>query len=59
METPDLDALEQTLRAPGAAFVPPGIVDMPDDATSSGEASCQHIPEADAGCAIRSGPRTC
>jgi hypothetical protein len=41
METPDLDALEQTLRAAGAAFVSPGIVDMPDDATSSGEASCQ------------------
>jgi catechol 2,3-dioxygenase-like lactoylglutathione lyase family enzyme len=38
METPDLDALEQTLRHSGAAFVSPGIVDMPDDALALGRA---------------------
>jgi catechol 2,3-dioxygenase-like lactoylglutathione lyase family enzyme len=38
METPDLDGLEATLRKAGAAFVSPGIVDMPDDALALGRA---------------------
>ena len=38
METPDLDALEKTLRQAGAAFVSPGIVEMPHDALPLGRA---------------------
>jgi catechol 2,3-dioxygenase-like lactoylglutathione lyase family enzyme len=38
METSDLDALEQRLRAAGAAFISPGIVDMPDDRLALGRA---------------------
>jgi catechol 2,3-dioxygenase-like lactoylglutathione lyase family enzyme len=38
MESPDLDALERSLRAAGAAFVSPGIVEMPDHALALGRA---------------------
>ena len=38
METTDLDALEQILRDAGAAFVSPGIIDMPDDTLALGRA---------------------
>ena len=38
MEATDLDALEQTLRDAGAAFVSPGIIDMPDDTLALGRA---------------------
>ena len=38
METPDLDTHEKKLREAGAAFVSPGIVDMPDDALALGRA---------------------
>ncbi|HSC07218.1 MAG TPA: VOC family protein, partial [Steroidobacteraceae bacterium] len=38
METADLQELEKTLRAAGAAFVSPGIVEMPDDALALGRA---------------------
>ena len=38
MQAPDLDGLENTLRQAGAAFVSPGIVQMPDDALALGRA---------------------
>jgi catechol 2,3-dioxygenase-like lactoylglutathione lyase family enzyme len=38
METTDLDVLEKSLREAGAAFVSPGIVQMPDDALALGRA---------------------
>jgi catechol 2,3-dioxygenase-like lactoylglutathione lyase family enzyme len=38
METSDLDTVEQRLRAAGAAFISPGIVDMPDDRLALGRA---------------------
>jgi catechol 2,3-dioxygenase-like lactoylglutathione lyase family enzyme len=38
MKTPDLDSLEKALRQAGAAFVSPGIVEMPDDALALGRA---------------------
>ncbi|HEX6111226.1 MAG TPA: VOC family protein, partial [Geminicoccaceae bacterium] len=38
MATPDLEALEKSLRDAGTAFVSPGIVDMPDDALALGRA---------------------
>jgi hypothetical protein len=44
METPDLAELEQTLRAAGAAFVSPGIVEMPDDALALGRALMVRSP---------------
>jgi hypothetical protein len=44
METPDLDALEQTLREAGAAFVSPGIVEMPDDDLALGWALMVRSP---------------
>ena len=44
METPDLDALEKTLRAAGAAFVSPGIVEVPDDALALGRALMVRSP---------------
>jgi catechol 2,3-dioxygenase-like lactoylglutathione lyase family enzyme len=48
MATPDLDALEQTLREAGAAFVSPGIVEMPDDALALGRALMVRSPEGHA-----------
>jgi catechol 2,3-dioxygenase-like lactoylglutathione lyase family enzyme len=44
METPDLDALEKTLRQAGAALVSPGIVEMPDDALALGRALMVRSP---------------
>jgi catechol 2,3-dioxygenase-like lactoylglutathione lyase family enzyme len=44
METPDLDGLEQTLRQAGAAFVSPGIVEMPDDQLALGRALMVRSP---------------
>jgi catechol 2,3-dioxygenase-like lactoylglutathione lyase family enzyme len=44
MEAPHLDALEQTLRKAGAAFVSPGIVDMPDDMLALGRALMVRSP---------------
>ena len=38
MQSPDLDELEKSLREAGAAFVSPGIVEMPDDALALGRA---------------------
>jgi catechol 2,3-dioxygenase-like lactoylglutathione lyase family enzyme len=48
METADLDALENTLREAGAAFVSPGIVDMPDDALALGRALMVRSPDGHA-----------
>jgi catechol 2,3-dioxygenase-like lactoylglutathione lyase family enzyme len=44
MATPDLDALAKTLREAGAAFVSPGIVEMPDDALALGRALMVRSP---------------
>ena len=44
METGDLDALEAALRKAGAAFVSPGIVDMPDDGLALGRALLVRSP---------------
>jgi catechol 2,3-dioxygenase-like lactoylglutathione lyase family enzyme len=44
METPDLEALEKTLREAGAAFVSPGIVELPDDALALGRALMVRSP---------------
>ena len=44
MATPDLDVLEKTLRTAGAAFVSPGIVEMPDDALALGRALMVRSP---------------
>jgi catechol 2,3-dioxygenase-like lactoylglutathione lyase family enzyme len=44
MATPDLDALEKTLRQAGAAFVSPGIVEMPGDALALGRALMVRSP---------------
>jgi catechol 2,3-dioxygenase-like lactoylglutathione lyase family enzyme len=44
MATPDLDGLEKTLREAGAAFVSPGIVEMPDDALALGRALMVRSP---------------
>jgi catechol 2,3-dioxygenase-like lactoylglutathione lyase family enzyme len=44
MQTPDLDALEKILREAGAAFVSPGIVEMPDDALALGRALMVRSP---------------
>ena len=44
METSELDALEVALRKAGAAFVSPGIVDMPDDGLALGRALMVRSP---------------
>ena len=44
METPDLDGLEKTLRRASAAFVSPGIIEMPDDALALGRALMVRSP---------------
>jgi catechol 2,3-dioxygenase-like lactoylglutathione lyase family enzyme len=44
MDTPDLEGLEKTLREAGAAFVSPGIVEMPDDALALGRALMVRSP---------------
>jgi catechol 2,3-dioxygenase-like lactoylglutathione lyase family enzyme len=44
MATSDLGALEKTLRDAGAAFVSPGIVDMPDDPLGLGRALMVRSP---------------
>ena len=44
METPDLDGLQATLRQAGAAFVSPGVVEMPDDALALGRALMVRSP---------------
>ena len=44
METPELGGLEKVLREAGAAFVSPGIVEMPDDALALGRALMVRSP---------------
>jgi catechol 2,3-dioxygenase-like lactoylglutathione lyase family enzyme len=44
MATPDLDELEKVLRQAGAAFVSPGVVEMPDDALALGRALMVRSP---------------
>ena len=48
METSDLDALENTLRQAGAAFVSPGIVKMPADDLALGRALMVRSPDGHA-----------